>query len=178
MHSRVDHAATTAPESASVQVQYVSKGRCAFGHLGNLALQVWHGQADGASAIALGELADGLFAMYPGGISGIHILRGGTDLPTADARKRFAEIMRDKGPWIGEAAMVLEGGGFWASAVRGVFTGLRLAAGGRVGLRVAADLNEVMTWLPGSHLERTGVTLQPDAIARALDVLHQRCQAG
>lgn len=166
---------TLASESVStLEVLRIASGRYGIGHLDNVALQVWHAPADESAALEIARIADQMYETYPGGISSIHWPRHGKGLPTPKVRKLLAATMKKHMEWTGEVVAVLEGDGFWAGAVRGMLTGIRMAAGKRAGLRIAASMSEVVTWLPEVHHRRTGVRISGAAILAAMDELVER----
>jgi hypothetical protein len=66
--------------------------------------------------------------------------------------------------------IVLDGAGFWASTLRSVITAMRLASKSAFEMRIHAEVEEVVAWLPAAHEKRNGVVLDP---ARLLEILRQ-----
>jgi hypothetical protein len=62
------------------------------------------------------------------------------------------------------------GGGFWASTQRSVITAMRLASRRAFEMRIHAEAEEIVAWLPTAHEKRNGVVLDP---ARLLEILRQ-----
>lgn len=146
----------------------VSEGRAIFARYHNVALQVWLAQCDETDALALAQASRQMQEEFPDGISTVHWLRNNAALPTPGARQHFAHMMDTQADWFGDVAMLLDGDGFWAGAVRGMLTGLRLAAGKRAGFRVFSEMGECTAWLAPQHERRTGVRLEGLEIANAL----------
>ena len=58
-------------------------------------------------------------------------------------------------------AAVVEGTGFWGSAMRSMMGNAHLAAHSETSsvMRIHGSIDEVMSWLPAEHARRTGVVL-------------------
>jgi hypothetical protein len=76
--------------------------------------------------------------------------------------------MRDYADQIGCVAVVLGGGGFWASALQSFITGMRLVAPRSYDLRVHEHTDEVASWLPAVHHKRTNVMVDPHELRTVL----------
>jgi hypothetical protein len=107
-------------------------------------------------------------AEHPEGMSVINIMvPGGKSMPTAEARAELGRIMREYEAFSAEVAVIIPGDGFWASALRGLITALSMLAP-RYRLRIAGNFLEVAEYLPEPHRQRTGVTIDPKELLRAL----------
>ena len=83
----------------------------------------------------------------PRGCSSISIIEPGAPMPTAKAREALSAFLRNVGDVVNQSAVVYEGAGFRAAAVRSVVTGITLMSKqpfphknlfhGRRGVRVA-----------------------------------------
>jgi hypothetical protein len=127
---------------------------------------VWVGAASGEAARRLGRMTP----KPPAGTrrSDIHIVTSGIALPSADARAVFVELMREMQGDIACLAAVIEGGGFWASAMRSAVIGLAMMAPKVVPFRAFASLDDLTAWLPADHQRRTGVAIDSVGLRRAL----------
>ena len=76
--------------------------------------------------------------------------------------------MRDSAAGIACVAVIIDGSGFWASALRGFITGLQVLAPGTLDLHAHASIDQVLAWLPTEHHKRTGVQLDVKPIALLL----------
>jgi len=65
-------------------------------------------------------------------------------------------------------ATVFEGGGFWASALRSIATGMRMVAPRSFSWRINSDIDEIVDWIPDEHVKRTGVRLNRRQFVSAL----------
>lgn len=149
-------------------VLHRTPGRCAFGHHGNVALQAWHEPPDAADARALHTASVQLVQRYPMGLSSIHWVRSGGRLPDHEARSVMSRTLAAYGDHYGRLAIVLNGDGFWAGAVRGMLTGLGIASGNREAFRVVASTVEAVRWLSEPHRQRTGVTVDGPRLCQSV----------
>lgn len=169
--------ASVATKAAQLRISAVAPGEFALGSVGNVGIQVWVAQGTAEGALAVRTLAEAVAADFPGGMSSIHFLKGGTELPGSEARSEFARLLRDFGDQMGEVVIVLDAGGFWASAVRAMINGIRIASGGRVSLSVARDFREVLDWFPEANRKTTGVLVSERELAAAMSTLLEAAQA-
>lgn len=138
-------------------------GRCYMGYFRNLSLVVWAGGADGAAVLRVRKLSHHLIKAYPDGHSNITFVLGGVAPPTEDARQAFAYIFNGKASDLRCMAVILEGDGFWASALRSTVTSLRQASSSQFAVRLFNTPDAILDWFPAEHAERTGVVINgPD----------------
>jgi hypothetical protein len=115
-----------------------------------------------------------LRAIYDGPLAGVPhtallmVLREGTKMPEMGARKAAATMMEEVGERFQGMHVVLQGSGFWASALRSAITGLAMlirnqqSARAYTNIREAAD--EVAKQIPG--LSAAALT---EAVERLID---------
>jgi hypothetical protein len=139
------------------------------GMLGRLTVTVWFDRLDTASAQVLARVNDELIARLAGErISSVHMVNNRVKLPDAEALDMLAKIMRDSGNTIACATVIIDGGGFWASALRSFVTGMRVLAPGSIDLHAHASIAEVLAWLPAEHFKRAGTHLEVEQLERLL----------
>jgi hypothetical protein len=137
--------------------------------LGRLALTAWFGQLDKASAQVLARVNDDVITRLNGErCSSVHLVNTRVKLPDADARDVLAKIMRDSVKSVACATVIIDGGGFWASALRSFITGLRVLAPGSIDLHAHASIAEVLAWLPAEHFKRAGTQVDAAQLERLL----------
>jgi hypothetical protein len=68
-------------------------------------------------------------------------------LPDSEGRTAASRLFREGGPKITAFAVITEGGGFWASAVRSIVTGLNLAARSRFAFKSFDAIESATPWL-------------------------------
>jgi hypothetical protein len=141
-------------------------GKFRFYKWQHLHIIVWYGAAGGDTAANLGRMTP---KPAPGTRrSDIHIVVEGTGLPHADARAGLGQLMREMQDDLACLGVVIEGGGFWASAMRSAVTGLGLMAPKGLPFRALASIEDLIAWLPKEHRRRTGVTTDAVAFRRVL----------
>src|SRR5262245_16796261 len=85
-----------------------------------IVVAVWTIQGTGELADALGRVTERYLERHPTGISSVHIIAKNPPLPTAEARTRLGALTERFAPHLAGVGSVLEGTGFWASALRSV----------------------------------------------------------
>jgi hypothetical protein len=150
-------------------------GRFAFFGSQNVMIMVWLSAATGADVELLATAIRPNLKLYPRGQSHIHLVKNGAGMPTAEARAGFAAQMAQYDRQLACVAVALLGRGFWASALQGAITGMRMLAPRSFEMRTHSDLEDIVEWLPDAHGERTGVFLDP---AELLAAMNQALLAG
>jgi hypothetical protein len=137
----------------------------------NVSIVVWSGTATLESVDVYEDLCRQSRERFPAGLSSVHIIVPRQSLlPGSQVRDALTRVNAQYLDLVGAVAIVIQGGGFWASAVRGMITALTLSLTRSRGfeLRIHAHVDEVAEWLPAAHLKRTGVTLGHDELQSAL----------
>lgn len=99
----------------------------------------------------------------------ITIVEQNAPLPSAEARRAMAEFLSTRRGRIAASAVVFEGAGFRAAAVRGVVTGLTLVAQQPFPHRVFAVVKDAAAWICGAGpAEWTGQAPRLDGAVAAL----------
>lgn len=91
--------------------------------------------------------------------STVHLMDRRMRIPESDVRDVVVQLTRDSAPHVACVAVILNGTGFWASAIRSFLTGLRVLAPRSFDIHVHTSVAEVIDWLPAEHAQRTGVTI-------------------
>jgi hypothetical protein len=99
------------------------------------------------------------------------IVERNAPLPPSLVRQRLAEILTSVGSSIQRSAVVFEGEGFRAAAVRGVVTGLTMLARPPYPHKVFATVDEAFGWLATGLEAAPGKPLDPLALKRAIGQL-------
>lgn len=158
----------------SPSVQYVSEG-CIVGTLDDILLVVWTQQPRLEQVLELRRVMDLLLYRYEGG-SSIHVLSGRPELPEKRVRDEMARVTADYAERTIASALVLDGEGFWASAMRGLATGVHFFGTKRrhFKLRVCATDEQAATWLAPMHNEKSRRQAQAPELQAALNELRSR----
>jgi hypothetical protein len=135
----------------------------------NITIIVWWGPASTLAVQRLHRITEQRRKQHPQGLSVIHIVKGDLVLPDQETRDAFVRLMRDSDTALAAVAVVIGGGGFWASALRSVITGMRVLARSAFEMRLHGNIDEVLKWLPDKHAKRTGVVIDKDRLRRALE---------
>lgn len=147
-----------------------SPGEYAFYRFGNLAINVWTAQPTGAAVRRLEELTVESRRSCPEGISSVHWLVAGVGLPTQEARAELRQLATRHGDHIACVGVVLNGEGFWASALRSALSGILLVGPkAQFPLRLYGTAEELADWLPGEHVRRTKTFLDRAALLARID---------
>jgi hypothetical protein len=127
---------------------------------------VWFGPAGGETVQRL----DRMIPEQPAGTmrSDVHVVLQGSGLPTSEARAGFVGMMKRMEGQLACVGVVIEGGGFWASAMRSAVTGLNILAPRPITMRVLGSIDDLVGWLPAEHERRTGVALDGDMLRQAV----------
>jgi hypothetical protein len=140
----------------------------------NISIIVWHTQATGPAVERLAAVTREMMRDHPGGFSSVHIAKIGAPMPSPEGRQAFLDLLKVCTPQLKCAAVLIGGDGFWASALRGAATGLWLAFPKTFELNLSSDVDEVARWLAPKHEQKTGVRLDPEAVASVLRDLTTR----
>lgn len=134
----------------------------------NVQIASWTTQGTIALVEQLAEHSKRFHHKHPEGVSVVHLISKGPALPDAPTRERLKTLMEGNSKTLGCVAIVLDGRGFWASAVRSFLVGLRLVSPRTVNMQVFSTSEEVAAWLPEMHLQRTGVKIEPPDLLEAI----------
>lgn len=136
----------------------------------NVVVVSWLGRPSAEAAMMLGPLSDlVLSGATAEKLSYVHLVPNRLELPDAPTRNAFQELTRVYGARTACVAIVLQGAGFWASAIRGFVTGISVLAPRTIDFRLHAELNELLEWFPQEHARKTGVQLSGSALLRQLE---------
>lgn len=118
---------------------------CTVATAGNVMISAWHGQVRAQEVVVNSACAHGLMQAFPDGIGLIVILPPHLRLPSEDERARMHEFYRVHR--FKAVAFVVLGDGFWASAVRGVLTALKLVGNRDYPTHVLRSGHAAVAWL-------------------------------
>jgi hypothetical protein len=137
-----------------------------FGQWKNVTILAWAAQA-GATAIARlrGALAR-VVGAHPGARSTVSLIGEGLPLPTPEARAAIIDLINENAQDIACIAVVVQGGGFSSSALFSGHTDIRSKSTRSYEMGLLGSIDQLMGWLPGPHLQRTGVSLDPIELGR------------
>lgn len=159
------------PTSASPRIGAIDENYC-FAEWRSVYIDIWrqHTLLDGVRVFGK-QLAD--FAReHREGFALLTIVEADAAVPDSTSREAVAALMRTHGKAIKSSALVFEGSGFRAAAIRGVVTGMAMLARPSFPHRVFPDTRSSARWL----LEALGqaapeLTLDPDELLDAVNDL-------
>jgi hypothetical protein len=132
-----------------------------------LCLIIWTGETTEATIqVAEAHVAD--LARQPGHLLLMNVIEEGAPMPSSRARKALAAVLGRFADAIAASAVVCEGVGFRAAAVRGVVTGLTLIARQPYPHKAFPTVETASRWLAARE---TG--LSSDELTTAIDQLRQ-----
>lgn len=140
----------------------------------NVIVTVWGTRSTVATIEHLDSAAHQLWARHPTGISSLHLILHSEGMPDGAARAALNKLTDVHAPHLACVATLVQGSGFWASAMRGLLTSLHFLVRRPFKARICASLEEMASWLVEPHARMTGVTLERDAVCSILQVLAQR----
>jgi hypothetical protein len=144
------------PESGLV-ISYAAPG-CVIAHVRNMTFSAWDAAPTVEHVEAFMALARSLSATYPRN-SNVTLVMRNTELPGADARASLEVLTAQFATAIHSVALVIDGGGFWASMIRSFLTGLHVLRGNGYRCKAFATPSEAAPWLLPPHNAETGVAL-------------------
>jgi hypothetical protein len=147
------------PPPAELHIMGGYPGAMRIGRWQNVVVCGWSGAPTGQPVNMLASIMVQLHANSSEVRSYVHIIPDQAGLPDAAARSVFRNIMIDYEPYIACVGVVVAGGGFWASAMRSVVSGLRLLLPTPFDYRLHTTTAELLTWFPAAHRKRTGVEI-------------------
>jgi hypothetical protein len=86
-------------------------------------------------------------AVRKGQIGFLTFVHPGAPIPSSTARSELAGLLRDASPFVQASAVVYEGDGFHAAAVRSVVTGLALLARQKFPHKIFGKTTDASAWL-------------------------------
>ena len=125
----------------------------------NVAIHVWTVEATMALVDALDGLSATFISAHPEGISAIHIIAKNPPLPPADVREALGKVTKRYANRLACVCHVVEGSGFWASALHGFLTGVHWLSRGPYRLHICSDIPAAARWVPAPHAGVTNVSI-------------------
>ncbi|MDD9970254.1 MAG: hypothetical protein OXR73_28695 [Myxococcales bacterium] len=135
----------------------------------NVTMTIWLDRATADALHTIQGVRKGIHEQYPDGYSAVGFVPDGTAAPDTEARKAFADIFDDRVSRIRCMSTIIEGGGFWASGLRAAINGMRIESSDQMKVKVHTSIEDVTEWLPGVHLETTGVRISRSGLRWALN---------
>ena len=146
-------------------------GAHAFYTWRNVMITTWSQRATGTAIEKVTALREQMDRDHPEGVSVIYLIGNGAGMPTPEARAGVKELMARFHNKRACIAILVQGEGFWASAMRAVITGVRLLVPLSFPMQVFGDAKELIAWLPERHQRHTGIRIGPRELQTVLEQL-------
>jgi hypothetical protein len=150
-----------------VETLAVERGRCHFSVYRNIAIGVWVAQANKAAAETALRVASSMGERFSGRHSSVAFLLDGLPGPMDEAMPALTKLWAKRSD-LACTAVIIEGGGFWASGLRSMINNTRREAGGDVPAHIGNSIDQVVGWLSAQNQRHTGVAIAPTELAEAL----------
>jgi hypothetical protein len=151
------------PPRAELELLASVRGEYAFYRWHNVTLCVWLATATLGGVTRLATLDAENAESLPGGVTAIHWLESGVGLPSAEVRASLRNTAEGHRNHLHCLGVVLNGGGFWASALRSALTGITLLSSRAIPTRFFSEANECAQWVAEKRVARG--EKRPDAAA-------------
>jgi hypothetical protein len=141
----------------------------------NVSMVVWGTQATIPLVNKLRETGVAFIGRHPEGISAVHIIASGVPLPDSATRAELNRLTDVLAESLACIATVLEGSGFWASAMHSFVTGIQWMSSRRpFKSKIGSTLADAAGFVPIPHQERTHVRVGSTELLRALTTARER----
>jgi hypothetical protein len=141
----------------------------------NVLIIAWRDRATAHAARALTATTGEVLAQRRfDKLSYIHMILNKLELPDSQVRTALVDSTKQYHMHMGCSAVIVSGGGFWASAIRSFITGIRVLTPRSMELRIHGSIAELESWFCTVHAEKTGIELDSDALTLVL----QKIQTG
>jgi hypothetical protein len=161
-------ALTTSPELVHLHTE---PGQHAFYTWQNIMITCWSQRATGPAIEKVAHYREQLDRAHPEGVSVIYLIANEAGLPTPEARAGVKDLMTRFSKKRACLAILIQGEGFWASAMRAVVTGVRMLVPLNFPMQIFGRVNELAAWLPERHAQQTGVRVAPAELGVVLERL-------
>ena len=146
---------------------------CVLGYWKRVLIGVWAIP----SSMELVEEQDALMKQLsaPAKLSSVHLVIKRAPLPAADVREAYQALTQRYADKIICSAILIEGDGFWASAVRAFMTGIEMLQR-RMRTKAFGDLESLSAWVAQSRNAEASERIEAEELRGALEwMLEQPC---
>ena len=137
---------------------------------------IWRVNTTMDAVAAVRHEIEALGRAHPQGIGLLTIVEQAAPVPSSEARNGLARTLADFGKIIRHSAVVHEGSGFRAAAIRGVVTGLTMLARPPYPHKVFSTLDSAALWL-ASGLRAAGIDCDAEDLSTAVRDVRVRVAA-
>ena len=144
----------------------------------NVFICVWRHQTEESAIVKLKPVIEGLKIRNPAGIAMLTVVEPDADLPTPGARQALPRLFKEVAKGISCSALVFEGEGFRAAAVRALTTTFNMVASQPFPHRVCSNVAAAEAMFIGGLPASThGEKLQRGELVRAVSAFRARLDA-
>jgi len=147
-------------------VTHASTG-CVMAHWRGVGIVVWATQATEPHVHEMAKLAEQIAMTHTRGAN-VTLVVNRAPLPAYEARRAIHELTRRFEESISCSATLIEGSGFWTSAIRSLVTSLHLVGRWSFELRTFSDIDTLSQWVAPIHGRATGTSIEANELAGAL----------
>jgi len=140
--------------------------------VGALHISVWQHAADGPDVQSLHAEVARLAGEVGNPVGALLVVEPGVPLSTPAARDAAMVMVKDLGERLAAIGLVIEGSGFGAAAVRGMFTGIGLVARPGFPWKMFAEADTATAWMIDRVAE--GGASPPPIVASLRSIEHLR----
>jgi hypothetical protein len=141
-----------------------------------ILILIWRAETTLDAVVAVRRELDALGRVFPSGIGLLTIVEQAAPVPPGEVRSALARVLADYGASIRHSAVVHEGSGFRAAAIRGVVTGLTMLARPPYPHKVFAAIEEGCAWLAHGLATRAGWDVDGEQLLLAVNDLRLRVE--
>jgi hypothetical protein len=140
----------------------------------DVAIVVWGAQGRLPQVRHLEKFTDEFIARHPKGISAVHIIANAAALPDSETRAELNRLTDKYAPKMACLVTVVEGSGFWASAMQSFVTSFHWVTRRNFKVRIASTIAEGSAWLPALHSARTGTRIDGAELLQKVQSVRDR----
>ena len=148
----------------------------AVGDFDSVLFCIWRNETSQRGIETARRAIDGLATRYPTGIGMIVIVEKDAVLPGPDERAELSALLKHSGHVAVASALVFEGEGLRATAVRSLVTGLSMLARQPYPHRVFSDVEAAARWIAPVLGAATGSPTTSTTLAGAVDTFRKEVE--
>ena len=136
----------------------------------NVVVSCWFGPSTLEGVAIHDACLEGQCSLHPKGLSTIGVvLPGQFALPAPAVREELSRFVHKYAAHVVGSALILQGSGFWASAVRGAVTAVTMVSRRELKPQIFSAARPAVQWLAPIHLARTGVEIDVEELASLIE---------
>jgi hypothetical protein len=144
----------------------------------NVFINVWRHQTEERAVLNLKPVIEALKAAHPAGIAMLTVVEPDAELPTPGARRELPKLLKDVAQGVACSALVFEGVGFRAAAVRALTTTFTMLASPPFPHRVFSDVSGAAAmFVERMPPSAAGERLAPGELERTVSAFRARLDA-